>query len=138
MIIDAQDCVLGRVASLAAKKALLGENIIVINADKAYITGRKLVTIARYHDKFETGQIRKGPFLYKQPDRFVKRVIRGMLPHKQPRGREALKRVRCYPGVPEVYAAQKTITVKGASVSKLPNLRRISVGELCESIGGKR
>ena len=136
-IIDAQDCVLGRVATLAAKKALLGENVIVVNADKAFISGSKHGIIAKYMDKFETGQIRKGPFLYKNPDRFVKRVIRGMLPHKQSRGREALKRVRCYAGVPESYASQKTVSAKGAEVSKLPTLRRISVGELCRSIGGK-
>ncbi len=135
-IIDAKDCVLGRVATLAAKRALLGEKVIVINAEQAYISGRKLGTIADYMDRFETGQIRKGPFLYRQPDRFVRRVIRGMLPRKKARGREALTRVRCYSGIPEAFASQKAIIVPGSSVSKLPTLRRISVKDLCEQIGG--
>lgn len=136
-IIDAKDSVLGRVATFAAKKALLGDNVIVVNADKAYISGDKHKIILDYKDRFETGQIRQGPFIYRNPDRFVKRVIRGMLP-KQPRGREALKRVRCYKGVPEIYSKQEAIVVHGSNVSKLPTLRRISVQDLCTQLGGAR
>lgn len=135
-IIDAKDCVLGRVATLAAKRALLGETVVVVNAEQAYISGNRLGTIAEYMDKFETGQIRKGPFIYRQPDRFVRRVIRGMLPRKQSRGRDALRRVRCYTGVPEAFASHKAISAPTSSVSKLPTLRRISVKDLCEQIGG--
>ncbi|TAL55726.1 MAG: 50S ribosomal protein L13, partial [Nanoarchaeota archaeon] len=51
-IIDAKDSVLGRVATFAAKKALLGDNVIVVNADKAYISGDKHKIILDYKDRF--------------------------------------------------------------------------------------
>ena len=93
---DARGAVLGRLAVLVAKDAMLGEEVVVINAGDAILTGTKEFIIAKYARKQSMGQHHKGPFLHKTSEKFVKRVIRGMLPHKEVRGSLALKRVKCY------------------------------------------
>ena len=101
MIIDATDLILGRLAAFAAKKALLGEKVDVINCEKAIITGNPKTTFAHFKRKFDMGAPLKGPYYPRMPDRIVRRVIRGMLPIRKTRGREAFDNVMCYIGVPE-------------------------------------
>lgn len=137
VIIDAKDSLLGRIATTAAKKALLGEQVIVVNAEQAFISGRKDQILEKYYAKADIGQIRQGPYFFTKPDRFVKRAIRGMLPHKKPRGREAYARIRCYIGVPSEFASEKALIIKEASIEKLPTLKRVSVKEICAQVGGK-
>lgn len=102
-VIDADGAVLGRLASHAAKRALDGETIRVVNAERALITGSEDAVLEKYRDKREVGSQRKGPYYPRMPDRIFKRTVRGMLPYQQPRGREALRRVRAYIGVPEEF-----------------------------------
>ncbi len=110
VIIDASNTALGRLASYVAKQALLGKKIIVLNSEKAIITGRKKFTIENYQKKRKRGSSEKGPYYPKQPERIVKRAIRGMLPDfRRGRGREAFKRILCYKGVPEEYKDKKAI-----------------------------
>ncbi len=137
MIIDATDLILGRMAAKAAKAALLGESVDVVNCEKALITGNKKDIIAKYRHRLELGQPRKGPFIQRKADRFVRRTIRGMLPFKQAKGRMAYERVKCYIGIPAPFKDQKAETIKGASIEKVPNLKHITVHEVCRQIGGK-
>ncbi len=145
MIIDAEGLVLGRMASLAAKKALLGEQVIVINAEKAVVSGRKEEIIERNLAKleiFNKGNYTKGPFHWKRPDRFVRASIRGMLPYKQSRGIEAFGNVMVYIGFPkEVIERERNVKVSEEQMVKPKNLSKnldsyLTVGEICESIGG--
>src|SRR3989344_3354558 len=126
MIINANNLILGRLASFAAKTALLGERIDIINCENAVITGKKETTFAEYRRRNEQGTF-KGPFLFKRPDMFVKRVIRGMLPYKRECGRNAFNRVRCYISVPEGLKGQKAETIEGANISKIANLKYVYV-----------
>jgi large subunit ribosomal protein L13 len=100
-IINAEDIVLGRLASVIAKRLLEGEEIIVVNAERALILGSKSSTIELYDWKREVGSQRKGPFYPKKADRIFKRTVRGMLPYQKPRGREALKRLKVHCGIPK-------------------------------------
>jgi large subunit ribosomal protein L13 len=138
MIIDGTDLILGRFASFVAKKALLGEEVNVINCDKVVITGTKKDVLGDYVHRMAMGSPRKGPFLHRAPDKIVKRAIRGMLPVKQEKGEKAFKRIRCYKGVPENFKNQKHETVPVANISKVPNLKYISVGEISRLISGKQ
>jgi large subunit ribosomal protein L13 len=138
IIIDASDAILGRVAAYAAKQALLGQTISVINAEKAVVSGAKRSTIEEAKRKAAMGVPRKGPYYSKLPDRYLRRAIRGMLPHKEPRGRAAYHRILCYIGTPTQFKEQKTLRVPGAEASKLPNLKRITVGKICEELGGRQ
>lgn len=136
MIIDAKDQVLGRVATYAAKKALLGESISIINCEFAIISGDKKKVLAEHLRRRKMGTP-KGPYYHRSADRVVRRTVRGMLPYKQPKGKEAFKRVLCYNKVPDALKDQKSVMITGAHKSKLPNLKFIKVGEICKGLGGK-
>ncbi|MCK4522159.1 MAG: 50S ribosomal protein L13 [Nanoarchaeota archaeon] len=137
MIIDGNNLILGRVATFAAKKALLGEKVDIINCENIVITGNKKDIIAKYKRKKTMGVPSKGPFQPKKPDMFVRKIIRGMLPYKQPRGRDAFEKIKCYFGVPGSLK-EKAATIKTAEVDKVPNLNYITVGKVCEVLGWQR
>jgi large subunit ribosomal protein L13 len=138
MIIDAKDQIVGRMASFAAKKALLGEKIEIINCEKAIITGSRDDVLHKYwYRARDMGGPRKGPFIIRLPDRFVRRIVKGMLPMNKPRGREALKKVKGYIGVPDEFKDKPTVKVPGADASKLNMLKRVNVGDICKHMGGK-
>ncbi len=100
-IIDAEGAVLGRLCTAVAKRLLQGEEIAVVNSEKAIVTGKKVMIKAHYKHEREVGTYRKGPFFPRMPDRMVKRCVRGMIPYQEPHGRTAFKRLRCYIGVPK-------------------------------------
>jgi large subunit ribosomal protein L13 len=103
-IINADGIILGRMGSLVAKMLLLGDNVIIINAEKAAISGRNrfIINFYKKHSniKTHTNPI-KGPFFYRKPNLFVRRTIRGMLPWNYPRGRQAYKNLKVYIGIPK-------------------------------------
>jgi len=137
MIIDATNLILGRMATFAAKQALLGEEIKIINCEKTIMSGDKKKILAKYREKMKMGKPQKGPFIPKRADMFIKRTIRGMLPYKQEKGRNAFKRIKCYVDVPEEFKDKKSETVEKANVAKIPNLKYITVEEICKFMGGK-
>jgi large subunit ribosomal protein L13 len=137
-VYDGENLLLGRLASIVAKQTLLGEEVKVVNCEKILISGRKTNTLANEKVKrARKGYPLKSAKFSRMPDRFVRRTIRGMLPWKQARGKEAFSRVMCYKGIPEDYSKEKLLSVEKASVKKLPNLRYITVGEVCKNLGGK-
>ena len=137
MIINAENMILGRIATFAAKEALLGEEINIINCKKALMTGNKKQILAKYRQKNQMGKPQKGPFIPKRADRFVKRTIRGMLPYKQEKGRKAFERIRCYINIPEGLKDKKAEVIEKANITKVPNLKYITVEDICKSIGAK-
>ena len=100
-VIDANGLVLGRMASTVAKRLLQGENITIINAEKAVISGKRLSRVKEAKRKLEIGHPRKGPFHSRRPEQIVRRTIRGMLPRKKPKGQQAYRRLRVFVDVPE-------------------------------------
>ena len=134
IVIDASNLILGRMATFAAKQALLGEEVRVINAEKAVVSGRRGTVIKEASLDAKRGTPAKGPFIPKKADRYVRRTIRGMLPYKQAKGAEAYKRVLCYAGTPEEYKDAEKADMKFASIEKLPNLYYITVGEVIKNI----
>jgi large subunit ribosomal protein L13 len=137
MIIDANNLILGRISTFAAKKALLGEKIDIINCEECVITGKKASVFKKFDRFLSMGVPAKGPFNYKTPERLVKRSIRGMLPYKKERGIEAFKNIKCHRGVPLALKGQKYETLKGANIDKVPNLNFVKVRDICIHIGGK-
>ena len=136
-VYDATDTILGRLATTAAKQALLGETVKIVNIERAIVTGDKKGVFNKYKQRREMGGPFKGPFIPRMPDRFVRRVVRGMLPYKQPKGKAAFKRIMCYRGVPESLKKEKLIKIAGADISKLPRIKYVSVSEICKWLGGK-
>ncbi|PIN75426.1 50S ribosomal protein L13 [Candidatus Woesearchaeota archaeon CG10_big_fil_rev_8_21_14_0_10_37_12] len=135
--VDATNAVLGRLASYVAKQALLGVKVNIYNCENAVISGSPELVRERYFKKmFDLGTPQKGPFAFRMPDRFVRRVIRGMLDYKRGRGKAAFDRVMCYIGVPEEFKDKKLVKVVKERAD-LPTMKCISVGKLCVSLGGK-
>jgi large subunit ribosomal protein L13 len=99
-VIDASGLVLGRAASVIAKRLLKGEKIIVINAEKGVVTGNRSNIISFYTANRARGSVRSGPHYPRYPDRIFRRTVRGMLPHLKTRGKEALDRLDVHIGVP--------------------------------------
>ncbi|MBR9698866.1 50S ribosomal protein L13, partial [Candidatus Woesearchaeota archaeon] len=120
-----------------AKKALLGEKVDVVNCEQAIMTGRKQFVYDDYNIKRNRGTF-KGPFIPRMPDRFVRRIIRGMLPHKQDKGREALERIMCHLGVPSEFEGKELVQIKEAHRSKLKNLKYVTIKDICKKLGHKQ
>jgi large subunit ribosomal protein L13 len=135
-VIDATGLILGRMASIVAKRLLLGENIIIVNAEKSTLSGKRLSRIKEAREFLEVGHPGKGPFHPRRPDRIVHRTIRGMLPRRIPKGQQALKRLRVYLGVPEELKNTKMETLPEASAAKLKG-PYFTLGELAKEIGWK-
>ncbi len=135
VVVDARDCILGRVASQVAERALDGERIAVVNAERAVITGNEDDIMGVYRKRDEVGSDR-GPHFPKRPDRMFKRSIRGMLPYKTTRGREAFENVRVYLGNPyEGDDGPDPDVLEGTSLDRLSNIKFVSLGEVSEELG---
>ncbi len=131
VVIDARNCILGRVASEVAQRALDGERVAVVNAEDAVITGTEEDVMSVYRKRTDVGSDR-GPYYPRRPDRIFKRAIRGMLPYKKPRGREALEGVRVYVGNP--YDEDGDV-LEDTSLDRLSNIKFLSLGEVSEKLG---
>ena len=93
-IIDATGHVVGRMASVLAKRLLNGEEIVVVNAEHAIVTGKKHMVFQEYraaHAKGSTASRMRGigPAYPRRPDMILRRSISRMMPYQQPRGRTA-------------------------------------------------
>ena len=132
IIIDAEGATLGRLCTNAAKNLLNGEEIAIVNSEKAIISGKKPMIKAHYRQKIEVGTYRKGPFFPRMPDRIVKRSVRGMIPYQTPHGRAAFKHLKCYMGIPKEFEGKKIEKIKEAE--KKP-VDFITIEELSKSLG---
>ncbi|ERH05766.1 MAG: ribosomal protein L13 [Halonotius sp. J07HN4] len=131
VVVDARDCILGRVASEVAQKTLDGQRVAVVNAENTVITGNPESTMETYRKRANIGSD-SGPYYPKRPDKIFKRAIRGMLPYKEDHGREAFENVRVYLGNP--YDEDGEV-LDGTSLDRLSNIKFISLGEISEKLG---
>ncbi len=133
-IVNAEGQIVGRMCSKIAKRLLNGEEVIILNAEKAIFSGKKKSKVAEAHLFLEVGAPMRGPFHYRRPDRFLRKTVRGMVPFKQPRGKSAYKRLKVYMGIPLEFKDQQMITFPDASSADLRG-PRLTLGELASEIG---
>ena len=114
-IVDAEGAILGRMCTNVAKRLLGGEQIAIVNSEKAIITGKKSAIKKRYTQKREVGTYRKGPFYPRMPDQIVKRSVRGMISYQTPHGRTAYKKLKCYIGVPREFEGKTFEKIEDAN-----------------------
>ena len=138
-IINGDGLLLGRLASITASRALAGEEIAIVNVEKVIISGSRARVLATYRHKRERGASgdRWGPFVPRRPDHLMKRTIRGMLPYKRPRGVEAMKRIKCYVGVPVEFAGREMEVLEDAHMHRLNNPNHVTLGAVCTFLGAK-
>ena len=133
-LVNAEGQIVGRMCSKIAKLLLNGEEVIILNAEKAVYSGKKQSKIAEQHLFLEVGAPRRGPFHYRRPDRFLRKTVRGMLPFKQPKGIAAYKRLKAFMGVPAEFMNQKMISFDDAISIDLVG-PHFTLGELAKEIG---
>ena len=120
-VVDADGCTLGRLASGVAS-VLRGKNkpqftphvdtgdyVIIVNADKIKVTGKKLEQKIYYNHSDYVGGMRETTLkemLAKKPERVIELAVKGMLP-KGPLGRSMMKKLFVYAGAEHPHAAQK-------------------------------
>jgi large subunit ribosomal protein L13 len=113
-VVDASGLILGRAASVIAKRLLNGESIVVVNAEKSVVTGSRTQVLAFYTAARARGSVRSGPHFPRYPDRIFRRTVRGMLPHLKTRGKLALERLEVHIGVPGPLQGIKAETLAAA------------------------
>lgn len=133
-VVNASGLILGRMASIVAKRLLSGEPIAIVNSEKAAMSGKRLSRLREARAFLEIGHPKKGPFHPRRPDQFVHKTIKGMLPRRQPKGQMALRRLRVFIGVPEEFKSVSFQTIPQAHVSRLKG-PYITVGEIAKEIG---
>ncbi|MEM0493542.1 MAG: 50S ribosomal protein L13 [Candidatus Thermoplasmatota archaeon] len=133
-VINAEGAVIGRLGAIVAKRLLKGEEIAIVNSEKAIITGKKKMIKAEYRQKREVGTYRKGPYFPRMPDAILKRTIRGMMPYQTPHGRAAFKRLKCYINVPDEFKDKEFQIIEKA---KKQPADYITVGDLSRFLGAK-
>lgn len=121
-VVDAEGVVLGRLAAVVASRLRgkhkplftshvdCGDNIIVINAEKVSLTGRKMQDKRYYHHTGHPGGIKETSpekiFAGKFPERVVQKAIERMLP-RSPLGRQQMTKLHVYAGTEHPHAAQQ-------------------------------
>lgn len=135
VVIDATGHIIGRLSSFVAKRLLNGEEVHIVNAENAIITGDSDSIFQEYKEMRDIGSQRKGPFYPRMPDRILKRTIRGMIPYQKPRGRKAFKRLRVYIGVPTEFEKEKLERIEKACQITTPYY--IQLSELSRRLGAK-
>lgn len=133
IIINGENKILGRLCSFVAKQLLLGENVVIVNCEKILVKKKPKIAFEKYLNMIHRGDPYKGPFVSRRPDFLVKRTIRGMLPWKTNRGREAFKRLKCYISVPEEFKNTHFTEINNAKCDG--NYTAISLKEICKRIG---
>lgn len=136
-VIDGDGLLVGRLSSVVAKRALNGEEIAVINAEKTVISGSRARVLAHYKHKRERGSREGGPFFPRRPDHILKRTIRGMIPYKRQRGIEAMKRIRIYVGVPYELEGMEAEKLGDAHKTRLNSPACVSLGAVSSFLGAK-
>ncbi|MFN3384878.1 MAG: 50S ribosomal protein L13 [Archaeoglobaceae archaeon] len=135
-VIDAEGHILGRLCSVIARRLLSGEKIVVVNAEKAIVTGSKANVFQRYKDKYDRGSKEKGPYFPRHPERIFKRTVRGMLPWDSRRGREAYRRLRVFIGVPEELKGKEFEKIEDALFEKVSKTEKfVMLEEISKHLG---
>jgi len=133
ILIDANGLVVGRLASIIALRLRgkhkptftphvdCGDNVIVVNAEKVVLTGRKLQNKVYYHHTGHIGGIkeRTAKFILEGrfPERIVEKAVERMLP-RGPLGRRQLGNLRVYPGPDHPHVAQQPETLDIAVMNR--------------------
>lgn len=134
LVVDGTNMVFGRAASQIAKRLLLGEEVHLVNAEKLVILGNPDQISERYLVKRglkNKGNPERSPKWPRLPHFLVKRMIRGMLPRKSSRGKDALRRLMAYTGNPK--KLEQNLKLEKASFDGIS--KHMTIHDLCRKMG---
>lgn len=137
IVIDAANCISGRICSHVSKLLLQGNRVTIVNAEKAMLSGHRYKTIQLYKEHLEINSVTNpihGPFHPRRPDTILTKMVRGMIPKRKSSGIEAFKRLRVYIGIPESLKNSEMKYYDDSKITK-PSSYYITVGEVAKEIG---
>merc|ERR1711966_492267 len=137
-VIDGRGHMLGRLASIVAKQALLGRKVVVVRCEEICLSGGiERQRYQRYLNKKMNTNPTKGPFHFRSPSRIFWRTVRGVVPHKTKRGVAAMERVKSFEGIPAPYDTQKRMVVPDALkvLRLLPGHKFCTLARLSSEVG---
>ena len=135
--VDATNQIAGRLSSKVAKLILSGKRVVVINAEKALVSGSRTSVINQWKERLELASKVNpiyGPIHPRRPDNILRRMVRGMVPRKKPKGALAMKRLRIYIGVPSAVAASNLTKFEDTNATR-PVPVYVTMGDLSRSLG---
>ena len=143
IVIDGRGHLLGRLASKVAKELLRGQKVVVVRCEALNISGslfRNQLNWAEFIRKANNTNPRRNFKHFRSPSRMFWRSLRGMLPHKSPRGKAALQNLKVFEGIPYPYDQKKRMVVPEAlKVLRLKSHRNSCVlGDLSTHAGWTR
>ncbi|MEB2836343.1 MAG: 50S ribosomal protein L13 [Desulfurococcales archaeon] len=138
IVVDGRGQILGRLASIVAKKLLEGKRVVVVNVQDVVVSGDPVMVVQSYKRTIlgvrSHYSHRLRPKRPRSPIRLFKATVRGMLPKHNRRGREALKRLRAYIGVPKEYEGAEKVRFKEADASRLSR-GYVTLGRIARELG---
>jgi large subunit ribosomal protein L13Ae len=142
LLIDARGHLMGRLSAIVAKTLLQGQRVVVLRCEGINISGNFYRNKLKYLDflkKRHSTNPSRGPYHFRAPSKIFWRTVRGMLPHKMFRGKDALERLKVYEGIPPPYDKQKRVVVPSAlRVLRLkPRRKYCQLSRLSHEVGWK-
>merc|ERR1712060_902840 len=143
IVVDCRGHLLGRLASIIAKELLNGQQVVCVRTEDINISGslyRNKLKYAAFKCKRMNSNPKQGPLHYRAPAKIFWRTVRGMVPHKTPRGAAALDRLKAFEGVPHPYDRKKRMVVPSClKVLRLkPERHFCKLGDLSKEVGWKQ
>jgi len=135
--VDATDQIAGRLSSKVAKLVLSGKRVVVVNAEKALVSGSRTSVVNQWKERLELSSHVNpiyGPIHPRRPDNILRRMVRGMVPRKKPKGALAMKRLRVYIGVPSAVSSAKLTKFDDAAATR-PTPVYVTMADLSKSLG---
>jgi large subunit ribosomal protein L13 len=140
IIVDASNCIAGRICSIVSKLLIQGNRIAIINSERAMLSGNRYKTIEDYKKYLEVSSVTNpihGPYHPRRPDRILTKMVRGMISRRKPSGILAFKRLRVYIGIPTEFQRSKEIKIfDDAKITKTESYY-ITIGDVAKQIGWK-
>lgn len=139
VVVDAANCISGRLCSKVSKLLLQGNRVSVVNAEKVMVSGNKYEIIESYKKRLEVGSVINpihGPFHPRRPDTIITKMIRGMVPKRKPSGIHAFKKLRVYIGVPDELKNSAMQIFDDAKITR-PESFYTSMSDVAKQIGWK-
>ena len=144
-VFNADGLIMGRLASTVAELLIKAaredrdDKVIIINSEKAIVSGRPRSVLNTYQAKYKLNHPRKGPFFPRMPDMIMKRTVRGMLPYQRKNvGRRAIRNLKVEIGCPSHLESELPEGHESGDDSKirraLPD-RFILLGDISANLG---
>jgi large subunit ribosomal protein L13 len=138
MIVNAEGLVAGRLASKVAKAAINGEEVIVLNAEKVVLVGKKTAVMPKFQQRVDAAvksNPHYGPKYDRVPSMMFRRMIRGMLPNKSRTRERLLKQIIVYNATTDKVDITKAETFEKIKCNEKHEFMLLE--EVAKALGGK-